>query len=233
MKNFKSFLLVVALLPLFSFAQEELVLKGKELFGDMRARQIGPAIMSGRISDIAQHPSNNQIIYIGTAGGGVWKSGDGGASFSSMFDKHNQSIGCITVDPNNPDNEEMDDLTRAQLSEFVANFMEGANDAEATYRKHYCQMVVNKIHSEFGYEGLCELMITMDKRAGWISDILIESPDLDEILFKKYNIYDDDIASKARDTVAMQDLNGKIWRLRRKYSRLIVDELMANAKPKA
>jgi len=94
-------------------------------------------------------------------------------------------------------------------------------------------MVVNKIHSEFGYEGLCELMITMDKRAGWISDILIESPDLDEILFKKYNIYDDDIASKARDTVAMQDLNGKIWRLRRKYSRLIVDELMANAKPKA
>jgi photosystem II stability/assembly factor-like uncharacterized protein len=104
MKNFKSFLLVVALLPLFSFAQEELVLKGKELFGDMRARQIGPAIMSGRISDIAQHPTNNQIIYIGTAGGGVWKSGDGGASFSSMFDKHNQSIGCITVDPNNPDN---------------------------------------------------------------------------------------------------------------------------------
>lgn len=136
-------------------------------------------------------------------------------------------------DPNNPDNDEMDDLTRAQLSEFVANFMEGANDAEATYRKHYCQMVVNKIHHEFGYEGLCELMLTMDKRAGWISDILIESPDLDEILFKKYNVYDDDIASKARETVAMQDLNGKIWRLRRKYSRLIVEEVMANVKPKA
>ena len=103
MKNFKSFLLV-ALLPLFSSAQDEVILKGKELFGDMKARQIGPAIMSGRISDIAQHPRNNQIIYIGAAGGGVWKSGDGGASFSSMFDKHNQSIGCITVDPNNPDN---------------------------------------------------------------------------------------------------------------------------------
>lgn len=134
------------------------------------------------------------------------------------------------LDPDSPDNHELDEQTRADLTEFIANFMEGANDAEATYRKHYCQMVVNKIHHEFGYEGLCELMITMDKRAGWISDILIESPDLDEYLFKKYNLYDDDIASKARETTAMQDLNGKIWRLRRKYSRLIVDELMANAK---
>lgn len=99
-----SHLFILALIPFFSNAQGEFILKGKELFGDMKARQIGPAIMSGRITDIAQHPTNNQIIYIGAAGGGVWKSGDGGASFSSMFDKHNQSIGCISVDPNNPDN---------------------------------------------------------------------------------------------------------------------------------
>ena len=144
-------------------------------------------------------------------------------------------VGIVSdfFDPNKFENEGMDDLTRSQLADFVANFIEGANDAEATYRKHYCQMIVNKIHGEFGYEGLCELMLTMDKRAGWISDILIESPDLDEILFKKYNIYDDDIANKARETVAMQDFNGKIWRLRRKYSKLIVEEVMANAKPQA
>ncbi len=103
MNKFK-YLFILVSLPFISFSQEEFVLKGKELFGDIKARQIGPAIMSGRITDIAQHPINNQIIYIGAAGGGVWKSGDGGASFSSMFDKHNQSIGCITVDPNNPDN---------------------------------------------------------------------------------------------------------------------------------
>jgi photosystem II stability/assembly factor-like uncharacterized protein len=88
----------------FSQAQEEVILKGKELYGDIKARQIGPAIMSGRISDIANHPTNNKIIYIGAAGGGVWKSSDGGASFSPIFDKHIQSIGCVTIDPNNPDN---------------------------------------------------------------------------------------------------------------------------------
>lgn len=136
-------------------------------------------------------------------------------------------------DPDSPDNHELDDQERADLTEVVASFIGSANDAESMYRKHYCQMVVNKIYNEFGYEGLCELMMTMDRRAGWISDILIESPDLDEYLFKKYNTFDDDIASKARQTVAMQDLNGKIWRLRRKYSRLIVDELMSDASKEA
>ena len=103
MKNLK-LLPIICLLTFQGIAQEGLQLKGKELFGDIKARQIGPAIMSGRISDIAQHPTNNQVIYIGAAGGGVWKSSDGGASFSSMFDKHNQSIGCVSIDPNNPDN---------------------------------------------------------------------------------------------------------------------------------
>ncbi|WP_291113900.1 WD40/YVTN/BNR-like repeat-containing protein [Flavobacterium sp. UBA6135] len=105
MKNYNK--LLVALSFIFAFqvnAQDEIILKGKELFGDIKARQIGPAIMSGRISDIANHPTNNKIIYIGAAGGGVWKSSDGGASFSPIFDKHIQSIGCVTIDPNNPDN---------------------------------------------------------------------------------------------------------------------------------
>jgi photosystem II stability/assembly factor-like uncharacterized protein len=84
-------------------AQEKIVLKGKELFGDIKARHIGPALMSGRITDIELHPVNNKIVYAGTAGGGVWKSGDGGASFSPIFDEHIQSIGCVTIDPNKPD----------------------------------------------------------------------------------------------------------------------------------
>jgi photosystem II stability/assembly factor-like uncharacterized protein len=105
MKNILKLFLTVGLISSFqSQAQEDVILKGKELFGDIRARQIGPAIMSGRISDIANHPTNNKIIYIGAAGGGVWKSSDGGASFSPIFDKHIQSIGCVTIDPNNPDN---------------------------------------------------------------------------------------------------------------------------------
>ncbi len=86
----------------FSCAQDT-SLKGKELFGNMKARHIGPALMSGRINDIENHPTNARIIYAGAAGGGVWKSGDGGATFSPIFDEHVQSIGVIKLDPKNPD----------------------------------------------------------------------------------------------------------------------------------
>ncbi|WP_298365888.1 hypothetical protein [uncultured Lutibacter sp.] len=91
----------------FSFqlsAQEEIVLNGKELFGDISARHIGPALMSGRINDLENHPTNNRIIYAGTAGGGVWKSNDGGTTFNPIFDDYCQSIGVVTIDPNDPDN---------------------------------------------------------------------------------------------------------------------------------
>jgi len=86
------------------FGQEEIVLNGKELFGDMSARQIGPGLMSGRISDLEGHPTNNRILYAGTAGGGVWKSSNGGASFEPIFDDYIQSIGKVCVDPHDPDN---------------------------------------------------------------------------------------------------------------------------------
>ncbi len=78
-------------------------LSTQELFGSIQARHIGPALMSGRVSDIEGHPTDRNIIYIGTAGGGVWKSEDGGVLFSSIFDKHCQSIGTVKVDPNDPD----------------------------------------------------------------------------------------------------------------------------------
>lgn len=87
-----------------SVSAQEIVLRGNELFGDLRARQIGPAIMSGRIIDLENHPTNDRVIYAGAAGGGVWKSSNGGASFQPIFDEHPQSIGKIKLDPKNPDN---------------------------------------------------------------------------------------------------------------------------------
>ncbi len=84
--------------------QKESVTKGKELFGDLRARHIGPAIMSGRITDLELHPKNDRIIYAGTAGGGVWKSANGGATYTPIFDDYCQSIGAVELDPSDPDN---------------------------------------------------------------------------------------------------------------------------------
>jgi len=102
MKKLILALLTVALLPVTTQAQE-ISLKGKELFGDMKARHIGPALMSGRINDLENHPTNARILYAGTAGGGVWKSSDGGATFNPIFDDHVQSIGVVKLDPKDPD----------------------------------------------------------------------------------------------------------------------------------
>ena len=88
----------------FVINSQDISLKGKELFGDMNARHIGPALMSGRINDLEKHPTNARILYLGAAGGGVWKSNDGGATFLPLFDDHAQSIGVVTLDPKDPDN---------------------------------------------------------------------------------------------------------------------------------
>jgi photosystem II stability/assembly factor-like uncharacterized protein len=72
-------------------------------FGALEARQIGPAVMSGRITAIDAVNSNPRVLYVGTAGGGIWKSTTAGVSFKSIFDKYNQSIGCLIVDQKNPE----------------------------------------------------------------------------------------------------------------------------------
>ncbi|MCF6347824.1 MAG: hypothetical protein L3J20_05945 [Flavobacteriaceae bacterium] len=97
-------LLSICSLQLIAQENSPAIKRGKQLFGDITARQIGPALMSGRINDMENHPTNDRIIYAGTAGGGVWKSNDGGTTFNSIFDDYCQSIGAVTLDPNDPDN---------------------------------------------------------------------------------------------------------------------------------
>ncbi|MCI0470988.1 MAG: hypothetical protein L0Y73_04960, partial [Candidatus Aminicenantes bacterium] len=73
------------------------------IFGDIKARNIGPAVMSGRITDIQCPVNDPDIIYIGTAGGGIWKSKDRGVTFKPIFDEYTMSIGCLAIDEKNPD----------------------------------------------------------------------------------------------------------------------------------
>ena len=69
-------------------------------FDVMQARWLGPGTMSGRISAIAGNPADGKTLYVGCAGGGIWKTTNAGASFKSIFDKYVQSIGAIALDPN-------------------------------------------------------------------------------------------------------------------------------------
>ena len=68
----------------------------------LRLRGIGPALMSGRISDIAIDPERASTWYVSAASGGVWKTVNAGTTWSPIFDRYGSySIGCVAVDPNN------------------------------------------------------------------------------------------------------------------------------------
>ena len=64
----------------------------------------GPTNIEGRITTIAVHPTDPQIVYTGTANGGLWKSTDFCQSWISIFDDQNtSSIGAVAIDPVNPE----------------------------------------------------------------------------------------------------------------------------------
>lgn len=66
-------------------------------------RKIGPAKTSGRIVDIVVNPNNKSTYYVAAAYGGVWKTENAGVTFQPIFDHYKtQSIGCLALDPNNP-----------------------------------------------------------------------------------------------------------------------------------
>ena len=95
-----TFLLVILLLSVSGFSQVKF---NSNIFGDLTARQIGPAVMSGRITAIDGVNKEPNIVYVGSASGGLWKSITGGTLFKPIFDKYCQSIGAIAIDQNKPD----------------------------------------------------------------------------------------------------------------------------------
>ena len=67
-------------------------------------RNVGPAFLSGRISDIVTHPDNESVWYVATGSGGVWKTENAGTTWKPIFDDQvSYSTGCITLDPSNPE----------------------------------------------------------------------------------------------------------------------------------
>ncbi|HSO24682.1 MAG TPA: hypothetical protein VLT81_17395 [Chondromyces sp.] len=72
-------------------------------FAGLEFRNIGPAINSGRVSDVAVHPQQPKIMYVATASGGLWKTETAGTLWEPIFDTEGSySIGCVTLDPANP-----------------------------------------------------------------------------------------------------------------------------------
>ncbi len=81
-------------------AQDSLI--SKVGLGGLSFREIGPALTSGRIADIAVNPNDYSEYYVGVASGGLWKTTNHGTTFKPIFDSQKSySIGCISIDPKN------------------------------------------------------------------------------------------------------------------------------------
>jgi len=111
MRNIRLFILV---LLLFTASGAQLLVGGSQPppapvaaggpFDTLHFRPIGPATMSGRITDLAVYEPNPAIFYVATAHGGVWKTTNNGTTFQPQFqDQGLISIGDVTVAQNNPD----------------------------------------------------------------------------------------------------------------------------------
>jgi len=77
--------------------------KPTDKFKSLEFREIGPAVMGGRIDDFAVVESNPKIIFVGTASGGVWKTTNNGTTWEPVFDKEGVStIGDLAIAPSDP-----------------------------------------------------------------------------------------------------------------------------------
>lgn len=96
----KNSLLFIFLLTLATTFSQQIPV---EIFKEMKPRNIGPGGMSGRVTSIDVVISDPDIMYAGTASGGLWKSTSGGIQWESVFDKESTaSIGAVAIQQSNP-----------------------------------------------------------------------------------------------------------------------------------
>ena len=105
MKAFTSSLVLgcLILLPALTvFAQNKESLLTDKTFSGIKLRSIGPAMMSGRIADIAIDPTDPNKWIVAVGSGGVWKTTNAGTTWKSVFDSlGSYSTGCVTIDAKN------------------------------------------------------------------------------------------------------------------------------------
>jgi photosystem II stability/assembly factor-like uncharacterized protein len=112
----KRALLLLSLTPLAAFSQTtkpstpDAIPKGPavqaappapsvlSLLANLKPRNLGPTTMGGRVADIAVYEKEPRIFYVGAAGGGVWRTDNGGMTFKPVFDKAGSAnVGAVAV----------------------------------------------------------------------------------------------------------------------------------------
>ena len=92
------------LIPLLALCAIPALAVDPDLLAGMKPRSIGPAGMSGRVAALDVVESDPDVIWVGSASGGVWKSTDGALTWTPVFDDQPvASIGAVAVNQSNPD----------------------------------------------------------------------------------------------------------------------------------
>jgi photosystem II stability/assembly factor-like uncharacterized protein len=100
----RAFLLASVLLAAFCSAQHANDALWQSLFANLSPRSLGPTTMGGRVTDLAVYEKEPRIFYVASASGGLFKTVNGGITFTPTFDRENTiSLGAAAVDQNNPD----------------------------------------------------------------------------------------------------------------------------------
>ncbi len=78
------------------------VLAAPSPYGRLKWREIGPAVSGGRVAAVAGFARDPRLYYVGTAGGGLWRSGNGGLTWDPVMDHASvAAIGAVSIDPTN------------------------------------------------------------------------------------------------------------------------------------
>jgi photosystem II stability/assembly factor-like uncharacterized protein len=94
------FFTLIMLLGIMTLSAQEFTM---DMVKNMAPRNIGPAGMSGRVTAIDVVLDNPDIMYVGTASGGLWKSISGGIQWDPIFDNEvTASIGAVEIQQSNP-----------------------------------------------------------------------------------------------------------------------------------
>ncbi len=105
-------------------------------FSGLELRSIGPALMSGRIADIAVHPRDQSTWYVAVGSGNVWKTTNSGTTWTTIFDDQGSySIGCVTLDPSQPETVWLGTGENVGLkeSEHIGNIVVDPRDSDVVY----------------------------------------------------------------------------------------------------